>query len=101
YSKATVCDVIITVSRTQEDKANGTGKLLVAKSRLGADGMILPFLMNTRNNVRVTVLDQEMDPISSLIQTQGEQGLKNMLKRRSEELREAKKKASGGGDDSN
>lgn len=97
YSKATVCDVIITVSRTQEDKINGTGKLLIAKSRLGADGVILPFLLNTRNNVRVTVLDQEVDPITTMIQAQGEEGLKSMLKRRAEELREKKKKAGGDG----
>lgn len=100
YSKATVCDAIFTVSRTQEDKVNGTGKLYIAKSRLGPDGIVLPFLLNTKSNVRVTVLDQELDPISAMIQTQGEEGVKNMLAKRAAELREKKRKAGGGGDDS-
>ena len=94
YSKATVCDVIITISRTQEDKINGTGKLLIAKSRLGADGIILPFLMNTRHNVRVTVLDSDVDPITMLIQSQGEDGMKNALRKQLLDMR--KKKANGG-----
>lgn len=101
YSKATVCDVIITVSRTQQDKIEGTGKLLIAKSRLGADGLILPFLLNTKNNVRVTVLDQSVDPISQMVQSQGEEGMRNMLAKRAAEFAAAKKKKAAGGDEEN
>lgn len=86
YSKATVCDLIVTVSRTPEDKMNGTGRLYIAKSRLGADGIVLPFLLNTKNNVRVQVLDSSEDAISVLMKTSGEEGLKTFMKKRMDEL---------------
>ncbi len=82
YSKATVCDLIITISRTPEDKMNGTGKLFIAKSRLGADGIVLPFLLNTKTNIRVTVLDNNEDPISMMMKTTGEDGMKKFMKGR-------------------
>ena len=86
YSKATVCDLIITVSRTPEDKMNGTGRLYIAKSRLGADGIVLPFLLNTKNNVRVQVLDHNEDAISTLMKTTGEDGMKTFMKKRMEDF---------------
>lgn len=55
YAKATVCDLIMTVSRTMEDKQANTGRLFVAKSRLGRDGMIFPFIMNPAT-VKVNML---------------------------------------------
>ena len=56
YAKATVCDLIMTVSRTMEDKQANTGRLFVAKSRLGRDGMVFPFIMNPAT-VKVNMLD--------------------------------------------
>ena len=55
YAKATVCDLIMTVSRTMEDKQANTGRLFIAKSRLGRDGMIFPFIMNPAT-VKVNML---------------------------------------------
>ncbi len=55
YAKATVCDLIMTVSRTMEDKQANSGRLFVAKSRLGRDGMIFPFIMNPAT-VKVNLL---------------------------------------------
>jgi replicative DNA helicase len=55
YAKATVCDLIMTVSRTMDDKQANTGRLFVAKSRLGRDGMIFPFIMNPAT-VKVSML---------------------------------------------
>ena len=84
YSKATVCDLILTVSRTAQDKIEGTGKLYIAKSRLGSDGIVLPFLLKTSANVRVTVLDHNEDQISMLMKTSGEEGMKKFMKDRLE-----------------
>lgn len=84
YSKATVCDLILTISRTAEDKMNGTGKLFIAKSRLGQDGIVLPFLLTTSKNIRVTVLDNNEDPISMMMKTSGEEGMKKFMKNRLE-----------------
>lgn len=82
YSKATVCDLILTISRTAEDKMNGTGKLFIAKSRLGQDGIVLPFLLSTSKNIRVTVLDNNEDPISMMMKTSGDESMKKFMKDR-------------------
>lgn len=87
YSKATVCDLIITISRTPDDKFNGTGRLFIAKSRLGSDGVVLPFLLRTSQNVRVTVLDHDVDPVTMLMQANGEEGMKNFLAGRIKKLK--------------
>lgn len=86
YSKATVCDLILTISRTAEDKMDGTGKLFIAKSRLGQDGIVLPFLLKTSANVRVSVLDNNEDPISMMMKTSGEEGMKKFMKERLKEF---------------
>lgn len=98
YSKATVCDLILTISRTAEDKMNGTGKLFIAKSRLGSDGIVLPFLLKTSANVRVTVLDNNEDPISMLMKTSGEEGMKKFLKDRLDSFGKTGMKKAGGDD---
>jgi archaellum biogenesis ATPase FlaH len=82
YSKATVCDLIITISRTPQDKQEGGGRFFIAKSRLGSDGIVLPFLLKTSANIRITVLDTNEDPISLLMKTSGEEGMKKFLKER-------------------
>lgn len=82
YSKATVCDLILTISRTPEDKMNGTGRLFNAKSRLGPDGQVLPFALNTSKNVRVEVMDVGTDAMTMFIQTQGKEGMDKFLKDR-------------------
>lgn len=63
YAKATVCDVIMTVSRRMEDKQSNCGRLFIAKSRLGRDGVVYPFLLNPAT-VKVTLLNQGEDPIA-------------------------------------
>ena len=106
YSKATVCDLILTISRTAEDKMNGTGKLFIAKSRLGQDGIVLPFLLKTSANVRVTVLDNNEDPISMMMRASGDEGMKKFLKDRLESfgkkaierMSDSDKKKAGGDD---
>lgn len=94
YSKATVCDLIMTISRSPEDKVMGTGKLYIAKSRLGSDGIVLPFKLDTKQNVRVTVFDSNVDPITMMMQTTGEEGLRNHMKRTMENFKPKKKTGS-------
>ncbi len=66
YAKATVCDVIITISRRMEDKQANCGRIFLAKSRLGDDGMVFPFLLKT-STVKVTVLETGQDPIGMFL----------------------------------
>lgn len=63
YAKATVCDVIMTVSRRLEDKQTNSGRLFLAKSRLGGDGTVFPFILNTAT-VKVSVLNTGVDPVA-------------------------------------
>lgn len=86
YSKATVCDLIITVSRTQDDKANNTGRILIAKSRLGSDGIILPFYLNTSKNVIIDIVDQDLDQLETIAKISGEERLKNAMRDRLNKL---------------
>lgn len=67
YAKATVCDVILTISRRAEDKISHTGRMFVAKNRLGQDGIVYPFIMNTAT-VKATVLEQGVDPIAMFME---------------------------------
>ena len=97
YSKATVCDLIMTISRSPDDKMMGTGKLYIAKSRLGSDGIVLPFKLDTKQNVRVTVFDTNVDPITMMMQTTGEMGLRKHMKSTMESFVPRKRKI--GGDD--
>lgn len=47
FNKCFVADFICTISRTLDDKANNTGRMLIAKNRLGPDGIICPIYMDT------------------------------------------------------
>lgn len=79
YAKATVCDLIMTVSRTMEDKQNNTGRLFIAKSRLGRDGMIMPFIMNPAT-VKVRLLDENVS-IDDILARETEQQRKHAADR--------------------
>ena len=67
YAKATVCDVILTVSRKMEDRQANTGRIFIAKSRLGRDGIVYPFVLNTAT-VKVSILQQGEDPIAMFME---------------------------------
>lgn len=63
FAKAGVADVILTLSRTLEDKLKGTGRIFLAKSRAGQDGVVFPITMNTANatikdSAPITDMDQ-------------------------------------------
>lgn len=47
YEKIMNADLVISLSRKLEDKANHTGRAHVMKNRFGSDGVTLPVFMNT------------------------------------------------------
>ena len=47
YSKIMTADLVISLSRKLEDKANHTGRAHIIKNRFGTDGITLPVYMNT------------------------------------------------------
>jgi len=56
FNKCFVADLIVTISRTLDDKKNNTGRMLIAKNRLGSDGIICPLFMDT-SNVHINVFE--------------------------------------------
>lgn len=86
YAKATVCDVIMTISRRAEDKQMNSGRLFLAKSRLGTDGVVYPFSLDT-STVKVTLLEQNVDPIALYMDDN-----KNMAEKAGERFRTLMKK---------
>ena len=47
YEKIMNADLVISLSRKLEDKANHTGRAHIMKNRFGSDGVTLPVFMNT------------------------------------------------------
>jgi replicative DNA helicase len=47
YNKIMTADLVISLSRKLEDKANHTGRAHIIKNRFGSDGITLPVFMNT------------------------------------------------------
>jgi len=47
FSKAQIADIVITLSRKVEDRLKNTGRIFVAKSRVGKDGIVIPIIMDT------------------------------------------------------
>ena len=65
FSKCFVADLILTVSRTVEDKQNNTGRIFVAKNRFGPDGLVFPVNMHTRNvSITMRPPNTSQDPLS-------------------------------------
>jgi replicative DNA helicase len=58
FNKCFVADLILTLSRTVEDKNTNTGRMFIAKNRNGADGLVFPIFMDT-SCVNIKVLDRD------------------------------------------
>jgi len=82
FNKCFVADFIFSLSRTVEHKNENSGRLFVAKNRIGPDGLIYPIFMDT-SNVKIDVLPQ--------IETFSEVK-KNALKRQEQSLQDKYKK---------
>lgn len=58
FNKVFVADVIISLSRTKEDKTANMGRLHVAKNRMGVDGVTFDIFMDT-SNVQIKILSPD------------------------------------------
>jgi hypothetical protein len=52
-----------------EDKQLNCGRIFIAKSRLGPDGMVFPFTLNPAT-VKVSVLELNQDPVAVFMEDQ-------------------------------
>ena len=89
FNKCFVADFIFTVSRTIEDKAIKSGRMLVAKNRNGPDGMIYPIYMDTAN-VKIKVLEQSTETIGE-IATRSAKEQAEELKKKYKKFREGER----------
>jgi replicative DNA helicase len=87
YNKIMTADVVISLSRKLEDKANHTGRAHVIKNRFGADGITLPVYMNTSQG-KIEIYDENSSK-GILLKKQmqsGESMLKKTLAKKFAEL---------------
>jgi len=80
YGKAMVADVVISLSRKPTEKADGTGRLFVAKNRAGKDGILFPIHIDTSQS-RIKILDENSLSLSETI-TNDKNNEKKLLKQK-------------------
>ena len=66
FNKCFVADFICTISRTIKDRASNEGRMYIAKNRNGADGMVFPIFMDTKN-VKIKVLQESTESAAEII----------------------------------
>ena len=66
FNKCFVADFICTISRTIKDRASNEGRMYIAKNRNGADGMVFPIFMDTKN-VTIKVLQESKESAAEII----------------------------------
>jgi hypothetical protein len=89
YSKIMTADLVISLSRKLEDKANHTGRAHIIKNRFGADGITLPVYMNT-NIGKIEIYDENSSK-GMLLKKQMQSGeglLKKTLAKKLQEMNE-------------
>jgi len=90
FSKCYVADLILTLSRTIEDKNANGGRVFIAKNRNGPDGLVYPVFMDTAS-IRIEVLE----PTGETVEDIKENALKKQKNRIKELYKDFKK---NGGD---
>lgn len=76
FSKAFVADFIFSISRTMDDREALSGRMFIAKSRLGPDGLVYP-LMFDPSCVRIEILDAE-ESLASVVESVKERAGKKL-----------------------
>ena len=71
FAKATVSDVIITISRRMEDKLARKARMLIAKNRSGDDGIVLPMdfditTMVIQDHPRINTKEESVEELEDL-----------------------------------
>lgn len=86
YNKIMTADLVISISRKLEDKANHTGRAHIIKNRFGSDGITFPMYINTSQG-KIEIYDENSSKgILLKKQMQAAEGMlkKNLAKKFSE-----------------
>ncbi len=84
YGKAMVADVVISISRKPMEKADGMGRLFVAKNRAGKDGLVFPIHIDTARS-KIELVDEEHLTLNEAVR-QDENAYKSLLKKKWKEV---------------
>ena len=84
YGKAMVADLVISISRKATEKAQNTGRLFVAKNRMGRDGLLFPIHIDTSTS-KIEIVDEQHTTLSEAIQ-QDQNETKVALRKKWKEL---------------
>lgn len=78
YGKAMVADVVLSISRKPSEKADGSGRIFVAKNRAGRDGMLFSMKIDTSMSKFMLIDTNEMS-VDDVIKADGS-SMKKLLK---------------------
>ena len=84
YAKAMVADVVVSISRKPMEKADGMGRLFVAKNRAGKDGLVFPIHIDTARS-KIEILDEKHLSLNEAA-AQDEGNMKKLLKKKWQEM---------------
>jgi len=90
YGKAMVADVVISLSRKAHEKAEGAGRLFVAKNRAGRDGLIFPIKIDTAQSRIRTLTEGEVIDLDHKKQA-SETDMKELLRKKWREVAKDRK----------
>ena len=83
FSKCFVADLILSISRTKEDRNSNHARMYVAKNRNGPDGLEYPMFMDT-SNIDLQVLTPQTDSVVTLPQEKLTEINKNLRAKKAE-----------------
>ena len=81
-----VADVVISLSRKPTEKANGSGRLFVAKNRAGKDGIVFPLCVDTGKST-FKILEADALTLDEAVK-QSNSEMKQLLKEKWAEVNE-------------
>lgn len=74
FRKMHTADVAIGLSRTPEDKVDGTGRITLIKNRLGQDGMVFPITLDTSTTKASVFQAMSSEMVESLLNSKNKRG---------------------------
>ena len=84
YGKAQVADIVLSISRKPTEKADGSGRIFVAKNRAGRDGLLFPLSIDTARS-KFRILDDSELTLNEAV-AQDNHTMKNILKEKWKEV---------------
>ena len=84
YGKAQVADIVLSISRKPTEKADGSGRIFVAKNRAGRDGLLFPLSIDTARS-KFKILDDTELTLNEAV-AQDNNDMKNVLKTKWKEI---------------